>query len=504
MKKHKKLLTILTAAAAVMALSTAAYAESRTVGLQIDNPEMTINGETSQLDAPPVIIDSRTFVPVRAIVEALDGNADWDADTKTATLTDGKGAEVKLTVNSLTASYNGEETQLDTAPVIINERTMLPIRFVAESFGYTTDWDADTKSISVYGGEDSGEEPEDTADIDMIIPDDEVRTDKDGNTYTVSYSAGDEYNFKTTLTIKDKDGKVTAVYNGTGASEDIYADKNGSKLTYGYIDMDHIYVTKDGKRTEVKYTDDYELKDEEGNTYNNSDSSVLTVTDKSGKVTAEYKFTGEFHYVYADEKGNEVCMAYVYDGGYNDAFIGTDGKAVLFDIDYEGAFMGSDNKVYTVKYDWLLVSDTDYKLTEAAKIETNGIKMIYVGNDKKEYVVDGDFAESYTLKGADGVIKLTCDPEEEHNKVLFNSDSYGSDDDVYYAGDDGRTYVGKDNIFTVYDKDGKEVDKIGLERWEETYKTDSGKEYIHVYYYDDDTVTVKYGTEEVELGLIMG
>ena len=501
MKKHKKLLTILTAAAAVMALSTAAYAEGRTVGLQIDNPEMTINGEASQLDAPPVIIDSRTFVPVRAIVEALDGNADWDADTKTATLTDGKGGEVKLTVNSLTASYNGEETQLDTAPVIINERTMLPIRFVAESFGYTTDWDADTKSISVYGGEDSGEDIED---IEVNLPDGEVYTDINGGSYTVSYSQDAEGNEVAALTVKDKDGKVSAAYTSSGASEEVYLDKNGNRLIYGYVDMDTVYVIKDGKKTEMTFSDSYELKDRDGNVYGFTDMNVLTVTDKNGKKIAEYTSTNEYHYVYADDKGGTVCIVQAYEDGYTDGFIGTDGKFVPFKEKFDFAQMGSDNKIYTTKYDYLIVSDENYNVIESAKSVPDSVKMIYAGNDKKEYVVDGDFAEKYTLKSDSGTITLTCDPEEEHNKVLFKSDSYGTDDDVYYAGDDGRTYVGKDNIFTVYGKDGKEVDKIGLTRQEETYKTKDGKEYIYVYHFTDDTTTVKYGTEEVELGLIMG
>ena len=154
MKKHKMLFTAVIAAAAAAAFTCTASAQAKTVNLQIDNPQMSVNGEVSELDSPPVIRDGRTLVPIRAIVEALDGKVDWDNETKTATLTTDSGDEVKLTVNSKTASYNGSSAELDTPPVIINERTMLPIRFVAESFGYTADWKAEDKSIVISGGSD--------------------------------------------------------------------------------------------------------------------------------------------------------------------------------------------------------------------------------------------------------------------------------------------------------------------------------------------------------------
>ena len=168
MKKHKILFTAALAVTAA-ALSCTAFAQEKTVNLQIGSSRMSIDGEVSELDSPPVIADGRTLVPIRAIVEALDGQVDWDNETKTATLTNSAGTEVKLTVNSKTASCNGEEAQLDTAPVIINERTMLPIRFVAESFGYNTDWNAEDKSITISGGEESPAPEKETFDAGSMI-----------------------------------------------------------------------------------------------------------------------------------------------------------------------------------------------------------------------------------------------------------------------------------------------------------------------------------------------
>ena len=59
---------------------------SNTISLEIGSNEMTVNDEKVSLDTAPVIIDDRTLVPLRAVSEALDCNVDWDGDTKTVAI----------------------------------------------------------------------------------------------------------------------------------------------------------------------------------------------------------------------------------------------------------------------------------------------------------------------------------------------------------------------------------------------------------------------------------
>lgn len=88
---------------------------------------------TVPIEAPAFIgADSRTMVPVRAAAEALGATVTWTSETKTVCLTKGD-AEITLTIGSLEARKNGAALQLDTPPVIINDRTMVPIRFLAEA-----------------------------------------------------------------------------------------------------------------------------------------------------------------------------------------------------------------------------------------------------------------------------------------------------------------------------------------------------------------------------------
>ncbi len=122
-----------------------------TVTMQIGNPNMTINGVEQPIDGEgtaPITQDDRTLTPVSAFVEGIGGSADWDADTRTATLSY-NGDEIRLTIDSNIAYLNGAERRLDVAPIIVNNRTMLPIRFIAESFGFTVVWAEDTQTVTI-------------------------------------------------------------------------------------------------------------------------------------------------------------------------------------------------------------------------------------------------------------------------------------------------------------------------------------------------------------------
>lgn len=126
--------------------------ENISISMQIDNPVMTVNGEEKEIDAgrgtAPVIINDRTLVPIRAIIEEMGGTVSWEQETQTATLRYAND-EIRLVVNSTTAYLNNEPNSLDTTPAVINDRTMLPIRFIAEGFKFDVDWDGATKTVTI-------------------------------------------------------------------------------------------------------------------------------------------------------------------------------------------------------------------------------------------------------------------------------------------------------------------------------------------------------------------
>ncbi len=126
--------------------------EETVIKLQIDNPNMTVNGETAEIDpgrgTVPVIINDRTLLPVRSVIEAVGGTVGWEQSTQTVTL-NYKDDEIQLVIDSETAYLNGVANTLDSAPVVINDRTMLPIRFIAESFKFDVDWEQSTQTVTI-------------------------------------------------------------------------------------------------------------------------------------------------------------------------------------------------------------------------------------------------------------------------------------------------------------------------------------------------------------------
>ena len=122
------------------------------VSLQINDPIMEVNGVAIEIDAgrgtKPIVIDGRTLVPIRAIVEAFDGVVGWDGTTQTVELTM-EDDVITLVVNSKIAYLNNEAHTLDVAPALIHGRTMLPIRFIAEGFNLGVAWEGDTQTVTI-------------------------------------------------------------------------------------------------------------------------------------------------------------------------------------------------------------------------------------------------------------------------------------------------------------------------------------------------------------------
>ncbi|MCD8390599.1 MAG: copper amine oxidase N-terminal domain-containing protein [Firmicutes bacterium] len=109
---------------------------------------VTVDGDFVTFDQSPTIVSGRTLVPVRAIFEALGASVEWDGDTQTVTSTL-NGTTVTLTIGSGTMYKNGAASTLDVPAQMINDRTLVPVRAIAEAFGCNVDWDGDTKTVII-------------------------------------------------------------------------------------------------------------------------------------------------------------------------------------------------------------------------------------------------------------------------------------------------------------------------------------------------------------------
>lgn len=107
------------------------------------------NDETLQFHIDPIILQGTTLVEFRPIFEKLGLLISWNPDTKTISGFK-EGLSVELQLGSLIAKVNGVEQQLQLAPIIVNERTLVPLRFVGEAAGSYVQWNNVDRIIHLY------------------------------------------------------------------------------------------------------------------------------------------------------------------------------------------------------------------------------------------------------------------------------------------------------------------------------------------------------------------
>ena len=138
----KKIIPIILLLTAVMSTSTALADENITVML---------NGQAMDFDVAPIIQNDRVLVPMRAIFEELHCSVDYtDIDGRqiiTAKLNENNS--IGLVIGSDEMQIHNQKIKLDTAPIIVNDRTLVPLRAVSEAFDYDVNWDEDTKTVTI-------------------------------------------------------------------------------------------------------------------------------------------------------------------------------------------------------------------------------------------------------------------------------------------------------------------------------------------------------------------
>ena len=107
-----------------------------------------LNGEWMHFDVNPTLINDRTMVPFRAIFEALGCVVSWDDANQTA-IGKRNGVEVALPIGDVNVKVNRENKVLDQPAVLLDGRTMVPLRFVSESLGAQVAWDDATQTVSI-------------------------------------------------------------------------------------------------------------------------------------------------------------------------------------------------------------------------------------------------------------------------------------------------------------------------------------------------------------------
>jgi len=127
---------------------TVKYVKSTKMILQVGNIFALVNDATYKLEAAPVITSNRTMVPLRFIGEAFGAQFTYESTTKTIYISFGSD-KIVMQIGKKTATVNGRVLELDVAPFIVNGRTLVPIRFISETFGAEVSWEQSTKTVII-------------------------------------------------------------------------------------------------------------------------------------------------------------------------------------------------------------------------------------------------------------------------------------------------------------------------------------------------------------------
>ena len=145
----KKKLLATAVLAASMLIAGPAYAA--------DDIAVTVNGNPLTFDVAPQIVDGRTMVPMRAIFEEFGMVVDWDGSDRTIFARNGE-TSIRMQIDNKMSTKNGMQVENDVAPMVLNGRTMVPLRFIATALDMNPNWNRETRTVEIVMEDDSYKE----------------------------------------------------------------------------------------------------------------------------------------------------------------------------------------------------------------------------------------------------------------------------------------------------------------------------------------------------------
>ncbi len=236
-----------------------------------------IDGLPVVFDVQPVIANGRTLVPFRAIAEALNVNVTWDGANQTILASDGK-ISVRLQIGDITAYRNEISVTLEAPPVILDGRTLIPLRFFSEAFNCQVVWDEAERSVKITSplklmtvtgfytlgdketsswtnlfGKDYPAEGSGNTDVVSVLALGWYSLDKKGNLLNDSDSgwrrpdgwedilkAAGKYNLKTEMVVQltDSDGTLTNLLTNQAVMDQAIRGITKESLSYKGVNLD--------------------------------------------------------------------------------------------------------------------------------------------------------------------------------------------------------------------------------------------------------------------------
>lgn len=413
-------------------------------------------------DATPQIMNSRAMVPFRKTAETLGANVAWNSVTETMTLTKGSRTVVH-TLRSNVITVNGEAITFDTPSTVIQSRTMMPVRMLAEALGSTVDWDNSTRRVLITT--DSASILSATIEKNLINNGETVNVTVNASATTekvklvdtatntlVSESVvytqnGDNsrlFVLQYTPSISISEVKTLRVYGGSALEYN--EDESASKLCMISVALDNApkIISLDVDDRSVAKNDYVELS-----VYTNTATDRVKVLNNfkgTGTELTTYNLSGDDRVfqtrIKMTEKGD--CELYVYVGnanGYESNYetitvdVGGSGSSSsssdddeleITDVDYDTDVAVGEDAVVTVKttYDITKVEIYDEDDDRVAKknFPTTSSSSDNEKTWKIEFEVESSGKSKYTVKA------YNDDEDSTTEKFSLSGEKYSSDD----------------------------------------------------------------------------
>ena len=181
----------------------ALYDEStRLIKMKINDVNYSINGESKKMDAKPFIKNNRTLVPLRFVVEALGGEVNWDGENRLVSV-NSNGKNIELKIDSPIIKIDGKDVKIDQAAIIKGDRTYVPIRFIAENLDMVVNYINESREIEI-----SSFENKDTEKKIEIKKDESSKNTENNNSKNLRTNSNNKINSKNENNqINNNDGK---------------------------------------------------------------------------------------------------------------------------------------------------------------------------------------------------------------------------------------------------------------------------------------------------------
>ena len=209
---------------------------------------VTYDGENISFDVQPKIVDDRVMVPMRTIFETFGAKVKWDSDTQTITAKK-KSKTIQMTIGSSDMTKNDETYSFDVSPIIEDGRTLVPIRAISDMLGLDVEWNEKNNTVTITTPQDDEDESwkNNTGTVDL----DNVEVTGDGISVSdniITISKGGDFEVTGTL----DDGQIvidTEEKVKLRLSGMSLTNKNGSAVYVKNADKAYITLTDNTKNT---------------------------------------------------------------------------------------------------------------------------------------------------------------------------------------------------------------------------------------------------------------